>query len=208
VFDLLPAPPATSGEPEPLLAPSHQRAVLSGLAALDRPGREVDVDALVDSVVRREPIVTVPRLREPTTRLGVRLLVDRGPSMAPFRRDIGLLTAALRRVIGPDTVDVHNFRGDPGSALPPAAGSRPILLASDLGIAATSAAAGPSAWLRLAAAAREAGSPLVVLLPYPSSRWPAWAAGHLSLMHWDRPTDAGRARRAARRAALLAGVRG
>lgn len=213
VFELLPSVTAVGDGQPPLLAPAHQRAVLSGLAALDRPGQEVDVETVVKRTANREPIEVVPRLPEPTTRLGVLLLVDRGPAMAPFRRDVRLLVVALRQVVGADAVEVVNLRSDPGAALPLSTAlvgvdrTRPILLVSDLGIAPVGGTPRPSAWLRLAAAAREAGCPLVVLVPYPSTRWPGWATERLALAQWDRPTDAGHARRVARRAALLAGRR-
>src|SRR5439155_15008850 len=50
VEDLLPAPRAAAGRrpPEPLLSPAHQRAVLSALVAVPRPGPEVDVTELID----------------------------------------------------------------------------------------------------------------------------------------------------------------
>jgi hypothetical protein len=228
VEQLLPAPPATAPPPpEPLLSPAHQRAVLTALVAVPRPGREVDVAALVERLAGRQPVHAVPRLAEATTRLGVQLLVDHGPSMGPYLRDLRLLTAALRQVAGADGVRVLATDGDPATVLPlaltsdeededweerpyePPGGGRPVLVASDLGIAGAAAGsvAGPAAWLRLADRAREAGSPLVVLVPYPPARWPAWAAGRLTLVRWDRPTDAGQARRAARRALALAGVR-
>lgn len=220
VTDLLPPPPNRPTSPEPLFEPWHQRAVLSALAAIDRPGQDVDINAVVERVALREPVGVVPRLPEQTTRLGVQLLVDYGPSMGPFRRDLRLLAEALRRVASSDAVEVLAFRANLQEVVPlsgeddeprpytPAGGSRPILVASDLGIAATGAiTVRPVDWLALASHAKELGSPLVVLVPYPPARWPAWASTYLSLVHWDRPTNAGHARRAARRAAALAGLR-
>jgi len=206
-----------SRSPEPLLRPSRQRAVLSALAAVGRPGREVDVDTLVERIVVREPVVVVPRLPESTTGLGVQLLVDHGPSMGPFRRDLRLLADAVRLVVGADAVDVLALRDGPRTVLslndddaedgpyPAPAGPRAVVAASDLGIG-DPATTRPADWLWLAGVVRQAGSPLVVLVPYPQDRWPAWADGPLTLAQWDRTTDAGSALRAARRAASLAGV--
>jgi hypothetical protein len=203
-----------------LFEPWHQRAVLSTLAAIALPGRDVDINTVVERVALREPVGVVPRLPEQTIRLGVQLLIDHGPSMSPFRRDLRLLADALRRVAGADAVEVLAFRGNLQEVVPlsgeddeprpytPAVGPRPILAATDLGIAATGAVTlRPADWLALASRAKGLGSPLVVLVPYPSARWPAWASTHLALVHWDRPTNAGHARRAARRAAGLAGLR-
>jgi hypothetical protein len=166
--------------PEPLFDRTHQRAVLSALASTARPGTEVDIDALLARIVTREPIDRLPWRTAPTTRLGVRLVVDHGPGMTPFRRDLRLLATALRHVIGADAVAEFAIYGDPGDLVPMSGDDhepfarpgmrRPILLASDLGIAG--AAAPPRAWLRAAASATEAGCPLVVLVPYPQVRWP------------------------------------
>jgi hypothetical protein len=146
------------------------------------------------------------------------LLTDHGPSMGPYLRDVHQLAGALRQVAGVDGVETLATEGDPTTVQPladddadpdgrpyePTPG-RPVLVASDLGIGAPGAA-GPRPWLELAARARAAGCPLIVLVPYPPHRWPAWAREHLTLVQWDRPTTAATARRAARRAATLAGV--
>lgn len=226
VHDLFP-PPATpsasaAGEPVPLFEPAHQRAVLSTLVSVDRAGADLDFDALVDRIATRQPIGNPPRLPRPTTRLGVQLLLDRRPAMDPFRRDQRILTAALRLVVGADLVEVLAVRGNLDDAVPaagprrkpvpyhPGRGPRPILLASDLGIArqpTDASAARPADWLRLADRAIEAGTPLVVLNPYPPARWPEWATRALAVVHWDRSADAGQARRMARHAAALARIR-
>lgn len=199
VADLLPPPDSRPEQPEPLFQPAHQRTVLSTLASVARPGRDIDIAALVELAARREPIGRVPRKLEPTTRLGVQLLVDHGPSMGPFRPDLRLLADALRRVAGQHAVSVHAFRGSLASYEP--APGRPILVATDLGIAPTGVAVRPTEWLALASRAKEVGSALIVLVPYPPSRWPTWAR-HLTVVHWDRPTTARHAQQAARRAGV------
>ena len=223
VRDLFP-PPATepARPPAPLFGPVHQRAVLSTLVSVDRPGTELDFDTLVERIATRQPIGQPPRLPAPTTRLGVQLLLDRRPAMDPFRHDQRTLTAALRLVVGADLVEVLAVRGRLDSAVPlagarrkpvpyrPGLGPRAILLASDLGIARQAAgrdATWQADWERLAERATEAGAPLVVLNPYPPARWPAWAVRAMTVMHWDRPADAGQARQAARHAAALARIR-
>jgi hypothetical protein len=218
VEQLLPAPPPPGRRPaEPLLPPAHQRAVLSALVAVARPGREVDVATLVDRVASRQPVRSVPRLPASTTRLGVQLLLDQGPSMGPWLRDLRLLAGALRQVAGADAVQVLATDGDLTAVQPlsedagpraytPPGGGRPVLVASDLGIGGAGGVP-PGRWLELARLTREAGCPLAVLVPYPPARWPAWARRRLTLVQWDRPTDAGQARRAARHAAARAGIR-
>src|SRR5262249_8194887 len=120
VEQLLPAPPPRPPRlPEPLLSPVHQRAVLAALVAVPRPGREVDVAALVDPIARWPPVDGVPRLPETTARLGVQLIADQGPSMRPYLRDLRLLADALRQVAGTDAVEVLAADGDPATVVGP-----------------------------------------------------------------------------------------
>ena len=205
VEDLLGTPAVVPVRPEPLLPPGCERAVLAALASVPRPGREVDVDRLVALLAARQPVSVVPRLPEATTRLGVRLLVDQGPSMRPYLRDLGLLAAALRHVVGAVEITPLDIGLGEGP-LPRLAAGTPVLAATDLGIGTPplTPLPEPARWLSLARAAREVGAPLVVLNPYPPGRWPGWAAG-LAVVRWDRPTDTGQAVRVARRAA--AGLR-
>jgi len=218
-------PPGPAPSPEPLFAPGRERAVLSTLAAVIRPGAEVDMAAVVDRIAAHTPIGRLPRRAEPSIRLGARVLVDQGEGMRPFTGDVRLLVEALRLVVGLDSVEAVAVTTGPGglravrardgdeplAGVLPAAG-RPILACTDLGIGHVPGLAGtvgPEGWLELAAAARTAGSPLVFLVPYPSARWPDWAArARLTTVQWDRPTDAGRARRAAFRVAAHTGRHG
>lgn len=226
---LFPAGSSPKLAPEPLFLPHHERAVLSALAAVSRPGREVDVTTLIEQLGTRQAIDRIPRLPEATTRLGVQLILDQGAGMRPFARDLGLLVRSLRRIVGADAVDVldASYRLDLVSRLdsdeemsgtengvdmerpyqPPARG-RPVLLVTDLGISPTlgpAPARQPTDVMRLAYAVRGAGCPFVILVPYPPARWPAWAVGQLTLVHWDRPTVAGQVLRAQRRAQAIAG---
>jgi hypothetical protein len=203
--------------PEPLLRPARQRAVLAALVAAPRPGRELDLDRLLPSIASRRPVDRLPRRTELTTQLGVRLLLDHGPSMGPFLADLPPLVDAVRRVAGAEAVEVFATMSGPAAAIavdgdetggpvsPVPTGPRPLLLVSDLGIGPGGPP--PADWLELARAASAAGSPLVVLVPYPPARWPAWAVPRMALVHWDRPATATTAIRAARRAAQLAGAR-
>jgi len=177
VHNLLPPAPAPRPA-EPLFSPWHERAILSTLAKVRCPGPEVDTPAVTRMLARREAVVAMPVLAEPTTRLGARLWVDYGPGMRLFRRDLRWLAAALRRVVGQDAVTVEPFR----DTLPERAAGA-VLVATDLGIGAGSPIP-PAAWPPDA----------VFLVPYPRSRWPAWAA-RLPVVQWDRRTTAGQAAR-------------
>jgi hypothetical protein len=138
----------------------------------------------------------VPRQRMPTTRLGVRVLLDHTAAMAPFRSDLRMLVDALRHVVGQESVTVSTTRG----VLSPAASSDGVrlLAATDLGVSLARSTISPRDWIELARNTRAAGGSLVVLCPYPPERWPPWVA-HMAVVHWDRPTSVRTVQRILRR---------
>jgi len=58
-------------------------------------------------------------------------------------------------------------------------------VASDLGAGPGPGTIPPRRWLSVARQIREAGRPLVVLVPGTPARWPSWARGRLTLVHRD-----------------------
>ncbi|MGA5822612.1 hypothetical protein ACPC54_32720 [Kitasatospora sp. NPDC094028] len=215
-------PPAT-GPPTPyglgaeLFRADHQRAIIAELAAVERPGTEVDVARLLDLLTTRRPIRDVPLATTRTTRAGLHLLLDTGPSMRPFLRDLRLLVDRARTVVGQDGVTTLRFSGAPSSVRSlthggpahtycPPRSPRAVLVATDLGVAAaaTGTASGSRrAWSAFARTLHEVGCPLILLVPYPPDRRPAWSERRFASVTWDRATDVGRARRAADHAADL-----
>jgi len=195
-------PPPPSLPHEPLLAHRTARDILQ--AALSRPERcgDIDLPALIDRICANRPVGVLPRRPVPTTRFGVRLLLDRGEAMAPFHRDQTDLIAAVRALTGRTTAVTWFFAGSPDPArelrCPP--GTR-ILVVSGFDVLPHTFC-DRRAWRRLVGRWRERDVSPVALLPFPENRVPGWLSELMPTLSWDRPTTA-----AAVRGVVGAGVR-
>lgn len=185
-----PSPP----RPEPLFRRAWTRAIITAALTTGRKTRTLDVPSAVRSVARRDfsalecvCITTVAR--------GCQLLVDFGPSMAPFAQDREDLVEGVRRVVGSESVAVLAFAEvlddgvwtdaapEPRAYVPPARGTL-VAVATDLGIA-FGRAASARRWRALAARLRTSGCPLVAFVPYPPRRWPQNLRGEIAIVQWD-----------------------
>ncbi|MHA3700895.1 hypothetical protein ACXR2U_01810 [Jatrophihabitans sp. YIM 134969] len=195
-----------------LLAPSRQRAVVGAVVSARAPSGELDVAAIVDALVVGRPLVSLPQLTRTTTRRGLQLLVDLGPSMTPFDRDQRRIRRTVEQIAGPDGLQVLRFRGsplaEPGAGRGPIWGwrpyrppttPRPIVVLSDLGLL-TPDGFNPD-WQRFVRLCHEARCPVVALVPVPPHRVPAAVRRVLAVVHWDRATTVRDCAIAARRAA-------
>lgn len=200
-------PPA----PAPLLAHRWSRAILSTAMSADTATNAIDVEAIVDAVSRGIPLRRVPRRIVPTLSHGVQLLVDRGPSSAPFLQDQDLLARQIQVVAGSDRVQLLRF--DPARGfiagkgprtrwesyfdLPPPPAGVTIVLLSDLGIvrAPHESSAGPAQWLDFLARLRSRGNRVIAFVPFAPARWPRLSRGLAFLVPWDRGTSVQRVRR-------------
>jgi hypothetical protein len=99
--------------PAPLFRPEVERGILRELASTVLPSHAVDVDALVDALARVEPPVPLPYLKESTTRRGVQLLLDRGPRMLGFSRDVRGIERRFATLLGSERIEVLRFRDVP-----------------------------------------------------------------------------------------------
>lgn len=193
---------------EPLLVPTKVRALLSTLLATEVEEGPLDVQRLIASIARREPVTRLFRKRSPTLRRGVQVLVDRGASMSLFARDARWLARELQNVIGAPRVDLWLFADCPARGVgrpeddewstyrAPASGT-PVLLLTDLGIGATAATRADAVeWEPFLAAVRAAACPVFVLAPYASHRWPPLAQ-RIEALPWDRRVTVQLARRSA-----------
>lgn len=187
---------------EPLFQPGWARALLSGaLATLGADG-PLDLPQLIEWIAQGLPVQRLPMLQQPTLVLGVQLLLDRSDAMIPFHRDQSWLVRQLRQTVGKERVAVLHFSGSPrrGAGLgprhdwepymPPGDGA-PVLAVTDLGVGQPLAAdtfVDESEWLLFADDLVRAGSPLVILTPYPPRRWPPALARRLLILHWERTT--------------------
>jgi hypothetical protein len=143
-------------------------------------------------------------------RAGAQVLVDRSETMEPFSRDVEHLLERIPAVVGRERAQVLFFESSPQQT---GVGPRldwqehrfqpgvPILALTSLGIneAPHHAMATAQAWRTFAEAACDAGCPLVTLVPYPPSRWPAGLSESMVILEWDRGTTVGHARQLVRR---------
>lgn len=193
-----PAPPR-----EPLLDPRWTRQLVAYALATPVYDGPVDGVALVDRIARGKPVVRIPRRPRPSLRVGAQLLVDIGEAMEPYAADRWDVQAELERVVGATCLQTLQFRDAPvrGAGAgpvwtwperyePPEPGV-PVLVLTDLGIGGIRASSAPSQereWLELAGILRRRGSRLIVLVPYPATRWPVRLARELTVVEWDRTT--------------------
>lgn len=187
----------------PLWHPQTARALISTAMATPRGEGAVDIQEILDQVARLRPLTTLPRLTLSTLRFGVQLLVDRGAGTWPFYRDQESLRRQIQMVVGRDRVETLFFADlplggiGPGSRrtwrrryTPPAAGT-PVVLLTDLGIAGRRAfgvGAAAADWSVFADRVRDAGCPLLALVPYGPARWPAGLQQCMTILSWDRST--------------------
>ena len=191
-------------DPAPgLFEPTHERALLSTLAASRTLDGDLDSERVVTILARSELVLRLPRLPLRTTRRGLQVLVDLAPTMELFQNDIEHLMHGLRRVVGSDGVDEIRFRHHPddppgcglgpiwtwGPYRPPPPPGRPVLVISDFGQIAGDKDS--PRWIRFARRLGAAGCPIVGLVPLPPRLWRRPVADAVSLVSWDRTTTAG-----------------
>jgi len=172
---------------EPLFDPRWTAALLaSAVSGVKRDGL-VDEHRIVGEISHGRPVTSIPRLPRATISGGVRLLIDRGEGMEPFRRDGRALAAQLRRIVGRTGVKVQRFQGAPCAAF--VEPGVPALILSDLGC---SGVRSPplEAWRRFARALEAQSSPLVVFVPFAPERWPPGLSRRMTVVEWDRRSTA------------------
>lgn len=192
------APSGRLATPEALLDPVRTRSVVSTIGGQRGRDGALDVRALVRAMAARRPVARLPRQLRPSLRRGVVLAVDTGDALAPFREDVRGLLTQLERWTLAEKLSVRRFRGvpdlldageGPEAWLPQAEGPTLLVL--------TGPGASIAAWCTFAE--EMAGTPWVILSPYPSHRWPAVLGATLPIVAWDRGLTATQVR-AARRA--------
>ncbi|MFF7209603.1 hypothetical protein ACFZAU_03580 [Streptomyces sp. NPDC008238] len=198
--------------------PRTQQAIMLTVAATEALGRELDHHRLIDLLVRRlggrlpPGGLRLPYRRRPTTRAGLHVLLDRSPSMRPFRHDHQWVARLARQVLAPDQLRVLDFRLPQGAgtgggsawdpAVRPAPGT-PVLLVSDLGHlrppVATRHQASPADWLAFLRRLRHAGHPVTCLTPFSPDVYPPAVRRMVALVPLDRRTSVWSARSQIRR---------
>jgi hypothetical protein len=192
---------------EPLFLPQWMRGITTAALATSAEDGRPDVERLVEAIARGQSVQRVPRESIATLRRGAEVLCDVSEGMLPFARDQDEMVQHLRSTVGRHRLRVTSFDGPPlidstegEPSWTPARGT-PVLILSDLGIAAPLLVADrstPARWLVLARALRRAGCPVVALVPYPPDRWPLTLSRAISIIEWNRRATAAMAQRAVR----------
>jgi hypothetical protein len=220
---LAPADPRQIHAPlpyQPLLPPGHERGVIFYAVATIAETGPVDIERLVKWLADGKPIAGVadlPRLQAPSLFQGVDVLIDLAEAMEPYGRDQRELVERLRRLVGPASLRVMQFRGCPvrGAGPGPAwtwrpylspNGHRPALVLGGIGSVgigpAGDADVTPAAeWARLGRAFARKRVPLVLLTPYVSGLPSVALRRDIAVVHWDRSTSVSTVRRARHRVA-------
>ena len=192
--DSLPSPPL-----DPLFTPQWSRAMISTLARIRSRTGPPSVETLVALAAERKPISSLPASISETAS-GADVLMDVGESMTLFARDQQWLLHLIRRVHGVGLVSPFRFFGSPARGVlgalsfdlqayrPPRPGW-PVIVLTDLGIGAGTAAAPSEEWRWFSHLVRGAGCQLLALVPYPPVRWPPAISSAMDVIQWDRATS-------------------
>jgi hypothetical protein len=203
---------ATAPPPPPILAPVEARGIYTAaLATWVREG-DPDAGAAIRERAAGRPFREIPRTPLRTLRRGVQLLLDVGPSMAPFVSDVSSLERSLALLFGDGQIErlffarcptrqVRSGRRAPRRTWRAPSRGVPLLVVSDFGIVRPSQddeAATPAEWRRFADAVRAEGHRIVGLVPFAPARWPPAVTEAVTLVHWSEHTIAGAVHRAVR----------
>jgi len=205
------------GEPppkRPLFDRLARRGILAAALATLVPEGDLDLDEIVAIVGQGRALRRLPRLPTPTLRAGAQLLLDVSSGMDPFLEDQQHIVDALDDILTDDRLEVLYFAGCPGRGV--GKGARddwtawtapprgvPVVVLTDLGIGGPildDDRAASAEWLRFAHHVHAEGHPLIGLVPYEVSRWPAALAREMVLIHWSERTTVGAVRRTMRHA--------
>jgi hypothetical protein len=138
--------------------------------------------------------------------------------MESFASDQVFLRDEILKVVGKDRTEVLAFSGTPlrgaggdfredWTEYEPAPSGTPVLVLTDLGIGRpqlSSERAHADEWLEFAALVRRCNCPLIAFVPYPETRWPDLRQV-MTVLHWDRPTNASTVRSLVRSGLRVAG---
>ena len=175
---------------------------------------EPDLDRAVNELANYRPLRQLPRLPLRTLRRGVQLLLDTGPSMAPYAMDVHALDDELGTLLSGSQMERWYFMRCPIRGVRESLRSRarvwpspprgmPVLAVSDFGIADNlndEDAASVAEWRRFAGEVRAEGHPLIGLVPFEPRRWPEPLASAITLIHWSERTIAASVERVVREA--------
>jgi hypothetical protein len=195
-----------------ILAPLEGRGIYTAALSTRVDEGEPDLDRAVEELANYRPLRELPRLPLRTLRRGVQVLLDTGPSMAPYAADVHGLADELATLLSGSQMERWYFMRCPtrgvreglrarGRAWPVPPRGMPVLAVSDFGIADNlddEEAATIAEWRRFAADVRAEGHLLIGLVPFSPGRWPEALAEEITLIHWSERTIAASVDRAVR----------
>ena len=178
----------------PIVSEARLRRRLDRALRSARPGRDIDVEALVARLARGHGLEVLPR-RSGLRQALVVVLLDNAERLTVFHDDIAELALSLYR-----RLDAANVRFLPAPsrrhgtrALRRAVGAADVVLAvSDLGF--YGAERDRARWAELGATLRKDGLELRALVPRPAWRWSKLLARLWHAIDWSRPEGPGRVR--------------
>lgn len=163
-----------------------------------RQSREIDIQQLIDRVCTELVIQDIPLKLETTLESGCHLLRDFSQTMVPWWEDLIALTQQVKEVIGASRLQAYSFDTLPAQPMrwtPRGkrelwqADGRPVLIATDFGIQGVSSAKYlAQEWHGFIDQCEQAGSPLVILTPWPGQFCPKDLSAYPKLLHWSPHT--------------------
>ena len=185
--------------PRPLFRAPVERSILREIAATELPSATIDVDRLVESLVRIELPRELPFLSESTTRRGVQLLVDRCARLDGFAADVARIEERFVSLLSRGSVETLRFREAPSIA---GAGSSdtwtpyrspgpfvPIVVVTAF------SRLSERVWELFARRWAREQRAVTFLVPHDAGRAPPAVAATARVVVWDAPTTAGSVRR-------------
>ena len=177
------------------------RGILSAALCVQKQGKDVDIPRLIKQVTKGQIPKIVPTRSAVTLERGCQLLLDYSDSMVPFWDDLTALAEQVQNVLGKERVKIYEFAQDPAAGQcwdnPITAkpwypdGTRPILVASDLGINGGRLRWPINAnWRSFINQCANQRIPLIVLVPWCAAYWPDIHSNHPILAHWNPHTTA------------------
>ncbi|MCP4934075.1 MAG: hypothetical protein GY927_07670 [bacterium] len=185
---------------QPLFGDNTSRGIFTAALATQRQGQEVDVDALIDRIVRGQRIDRLAYLPTATLELGCQLLLDYSDTMIPYWEDLNGLIEQVSVLLGSANVEIFNFSSNPSQARRWATDNAwqdwapqgcPVLGATDFGIQGQNQAATGEEWKKFIRSCCDAKVPLLLLIPWPRKHWPSDLGAYPELIHWSPHTTAG-----------------
>lgn len=189
-------------EPEPLFAPTVDRAIVRELSLLQVVSNRIDIERVIQLSAQARPLARLPYRSSLTTRLGVDLLLDTSTSMMAVQQDVAAFPAALERVLGRTSVRVLRFESVPLRAgIGPRRkwhdytpdGQKRVIVVTRLD---TSELVEP--WLEAIRRIERTAARALALVPHGVDDVPSVLRRGLDIVSWDRGTTAAAVRKIVR----------